>query len=108
MNSAADYATIISTGFTVYALLARTLTRARRRRVSEFLSQFDVQLIALLGGALAAAVSTIILLQIENGDLLRQHSQDLSAFDHAASVVEHAAGTIYAKLEAIFKQVGGK
>lgn len=107
MTQAADIATIVGTTMAVWASLARILTRARRRRVSDFLSKFDVQLIAVLGGLFAGSLVTIMFLQIENGDLLRQHSQDLAAFNQAATVVENAAGTIYAKLEAILKLLGG-
>ena len=84
------------------------LTRARRRKVSDFLSRGDVQLIAIIGGGFAMAFTTIILLQLENGSLLREHSADLAAFNHAAQVVEQAGGSIMTLLQRILKDVGGK
>ena len=84
LSNAANVATIAGTGLAVWAALARVLTRARRRRVSDFLSRG------------------------ENGSLLREHSADLAAFNHAAQVVEQAGGSIMTLLQRILKDVGGK
>ena len=106
LSNAANVATIAGTGLAVWAALARVLTRARRRRVSDFLSRGDVQLIAIIGGGFAMAFTTIILLQLENGSLLREHSADLAAFNTAAMTVERTGANIIAMLRTILSELG--
>lgn len=99
MSELANIATIIGTGIAVWGSLSRILTRARRRQIVETLTKGESQLLALIGGAFAAALATILVLVV-------QHTQDLASFNQAAHSVELYGAGLTAALRELFEHLG--
>jgi hypothetical protein len=70
------------------------------------LTRGETMTVAALCGGLAAALTTIVLLSVDNHTLINQHTRDIVEFGQAARVVERFGAGIESALRLIFAKLG--